>query len=342
MYCTIKSRSNRASYHAIKLSLIEKPITKCYTLNMEARTWGILNRFKPPVSVDNIQFKPTTLQQPPGVDQLIRADWEERVSAKQAELAQAGDVMEIRPYHRDLSERPLSALYKREEAKMWPGPAITLIDISQSITRPKIILHVAQTSFPFIAELKNPEVSRLYKEAGINIPRPSLAICTFAITLDGQLTLTVRGMRTNMYPGRKYGQGGNPLFTSTDILQHQRDEMVDEILVDPSKYNPREFQFGGIAEDQEELPGKPDLISWVPVNLTSDDIKEGVLGRENHPNDAVDVAFVSSDAEALQGHLATEDPHNYCPPAFAGLILYGSARYGSLWEQDLLKELSRK
>lgn len=302
------------------------------------RSWGILHTFQEPVNGQNIQFKEVKISHPSGVENLIRTNWDTQLAAKQAQLAEQGiSGLTVQPYQEDKSLTPLNALYEGGVAKMWPGPAITLVDIKENY--PLVEFVVAQTYFPFIVALNDPEIRHLYISQGIEIPRPSLAICTFAETNDGKLTLTVRGQRTNMYPGRFYGQGGNPLFPTVDPVEHQITEMSDEILVTPKSYNPRDLEFGGIAEDKEMLPGKPDLVGWVKVNLGSEDIERNVRNREKYPNDAVAVAFAPASDEALLEYMASVNPHDYCPPAYAGLILYGRMHFGQLWQQDLLKQL---
>lgn len=302
------------------------------------RTWEIMHIFQTPVKGQNIQFREVKITHPAGVENLIRANWDQQLATKQAQLEEQGiQGLTIEPYQRDKSSTPLNALYEAGVAKMWPGPAITLVSIKEN--HPMIELEVAQTYFPFIAALNDPEIKSLYISQGIEIPRPSLAICTFTETSDGKLTLTVRGQRTNMYPGRFYGQGGNPLFPTVNPVEQQTDEMSDEILVTPVSYNPRRMEFGGLTEDRETLPGKPDLIGWVGVNLDSEEIERRVKDRINHPNDAEAVAFAPASDEALLRYMVSANPSDYCPPAYAGLILYGRMHFGELWQQDLLKQL---
>ncbi len=301
-------------------------------------SWGILHTFQGPVNGQNIQFKEANVNHPSGVENLIRTNWDTQLADKQAQLSKQGiSGLTIQPYQEDKSLTPLNALYEAGVAKMWPGPAITLVSIKENY--PMIELEVAQTYFPFIGALNDPEIKHLYINQGIEIPRPSLAICTFAETSNGKLTLTVRGQRTNMYPGRLYGQGGNPLFPTVNLVEHQIAEMSGEILVTPESYNPRKLEFGGITEDKEALPGKPDLVGWIEVNLDSEEIERRVEARDQHPNDAVAVVFAPTSDEALLRYIVSANPSDYCPPAYAGLILYGRMHFGELWQQDLLKQL---
>lgn len=302
------------------------------------RTWEILHAFQAPVEGKNIHFREARITQPIGIDNLIRTSWDKQLEVKQAQLAERGiQGLTIKPYQEDKSPTPLNALYEEGAAKMWPGPAITLVHIEDNF--PHIELSVAQTYFPFIAALSDPQIRDLYTSYGLEIPRPPLAIVTFAETNDSKLTLTVRGQRTNMYPGRFSGQGGNPLFVTMTPTEHQIEEMADEILVTPQSYNPRSIQFGGIVEDREELLGKADLAGWVRVGLDSEEIERRVRTRINHPNDAIAVDFVPANDEGLLKHIALANPTDYCPPAYAGLILYGRMHFGELWQQDLLKQL---
>lgn len=223
------------------------------------KTWGILHTFQNPIKGQNILLREVTIKHPNGVEDLIRNNWDKQLTTKQTQLTEQGiSGLTIQPYHGDKSLTPLNALYEAGIAKMWPGPAITLVSFKENY--PMVELKVAQTYFPFIAALNNPQIRNLYISQSIEIPRPSLGICTFAETNDGRLTLTVRGQRTNMYPGRLYDQGGNPLFPTVNPVEHQIAEMSDEILVNPESYNPRKMEFGGITEDKEMLPGKPDLV----------------------------------------------------------------------------------
>lgn len=302
------------------------------------RTWGILYTFQAPVNGQNIQFREVQIKHPVGLDGLVRSNWDQQLIAKQSQLAGQGITgLAIQPYQEDKSATPFNALYEAGEVKMWPGPAITLVGINNDYRG--VELDVAQTSFPFITALNDYKIKELYISQGIEIPRPALAICTFAQTKDGKLTLTVRGERTNMYPGRFYGQGGNPLFTTDNPVEHQVKEMVGETLITTESYDPRKLEFGGITVDREELPGKPDLVGWVRVNLHSEEIDRRVGERTKHPNDAVAVAFVPASDEALLKYIVTANPNDYCPPAYAGLILYGRMHFGQLWEQDLLKQI---
>jgi len=221
---------------------------------------------------------------------------------------------------------------------MWPGPVVSLKEVRQTGSG-RIELLVGQTTFPFIAALSKENVSKLYTEQGIAKPRPAIAICTYALTNDGKLALTVRGQRTNMYPGRLYGQGGNPLTTNTSIVQHQIDESKDELNLPDFSVNrlSGKFRFTGVVIDNEALPGKPDLVGWVPVDLSSDDIRERVYQRalSERPNDAVGVVFAPSDADGLFDYLVNgTHTSQYCPPSTRWL--------SALWKNQFRFNLGRK
>lgn len=311
---------------------------------MKTSTWETLKIFDNPINGRAIKLVDSPLEMPGGVEEIIRKNWDKQLREKQGSLSSSNITTEILPYHQDNSENPLNALYEDDKPKMWPGPVVSLKEIS--IHDSGIDLHVGQTYFPFIAALKDEEVSKLYTDKGITKPRPALAICTYALTTDNHITLTVRSIKTNMYPGRAYGQGGNPLFTNTDIVYHQMEEMKEEILVCPKEYNLDSFMFAGIVVDREDLPDKPDLIGWIPVSLESEEILERVSQREmsQRPNDAIGVSFIpSSEGELFDtlSHVLSERINKdlLCPPALGGLFLYGKFNFGDEWVRRLLKKI---
>ncbi len=310
---------------------------------MAERTWRILDEFPQPIRGEDIRL--VTHRQklivPPGVEEAIRTTWNRELQTKQAELAQIGDVTSIGEHSEKISGNTLDALYADERRIMWSGPQVTLKEIAKEFCsiNPRVRLFVSPTHYAFTTGLSDPEVIALYVKYGVERPRPPLAICTFAITPDNEGILTVRGPRANKYPGRKYGQGGDPRTSDVNIVDHQIREMKDEILVGPEEYNPREFQFGGIVEDREMLPGKTDLISWVRINLGFDEVDDRVRNRARHPNDAVAIASFPATDEGLMRYVSTLDPQGYNPPTIAGLVLYGKMNFGEYWYQDLLKQL---
>ncbi len=298
-------------------------------------TWGILHRFEKLLGGESIKFTEVPLVIPPGIDPIIWANWNRQLRDKQQEMAIKGEHLEIRPYDQNSK---LNALYNHNgEIKMWPGSVVTLIGVEENTG--KVVIKVAKASYPYIAAINSPEVDELYSYNLLPKPRPALAVCTFALTSDNNLTMTVRGERTNVYPSRKYGQGGNPQNPKDDIVKHQMHEMEEEISVEPSDYDPSGFRFAAVVEDKEEFPGKTDLVGWVPVNLSSEEIARRVKTREKHPNDAVAVAFVPMTPDGLMKHLIETDPKTYCPPAYAGLVVYGFFANGVEWMRDLIKKL---
>ncbi len=307
---------------------------------MRTQTWESLSVFDYPEYADNVRLRDSPLEMPVGIDEVIRQNWDKQLAQKQEQLLRTGINTKIRAYHLDTSKKSLNALYEEDKPVMWPGPVVSLKDTQTSDSG--IDLIVGQTYFPFIAGLKDEEVSGLYERQGIVKPRPALAICTYALTQDGQLTLTVRGIRTSIYPGRLYGQGGNPLFTDTDVSKHQSDELRNEILVQPDEYDLNGLGFSGIIVDREQFPDKPDLVGWVPVNLEAGHIRERVYKRspDKRPNDAIGVVFApSTEGELFDYLLQRTHPVQFCPPAHGGLILYGHHNFGSDWSNELLKRL---
>lgn len=303
---------------------------------METRTWETLELFDGPVRSSGIHLVGSPLEVPGGVEDVVRKKWDSQLRTKQEELARLGMHTEIMPY----GSTGLNALFENNTQKMWPGPAVTLMETTHDMSDVK--LFVGQTSFPFIAVLKDPVISALYESQGIKKPRPALAICTFVKTGDGYLTMTVRGPKASMYPGRLYAPGGNPEYPHTNIIKHQQDEIADEIRIWPGEYDPDKMVFAGLVADNEQLPGKPDLVGWVPVDIESGDIQARAYGRplSKRPNDVIGVAF----APAQEGHLfdyLTKETHplQYCPPAHGGLVLYGRHSFGKEWADEVIKRL---
>lgn len=223
---------------------------------------------------------------------------------------------------------------------MWPGPVVTLT--GYNLKEHSLELELGQLSFPFVAALNDKKVLDLYEEQQISKPRKPLGVCTYAVTQDDKIVLTVRGERTNIYPGRLYGQGGQPKFTDVDILQEQVEEMETEILLTEKNYDRDNMRFLGLIEDQDELADKPDLIGYVPVNLESGDIKEKVYSRaiNKRPNDVIGVVFAPATEGGLNDYLSNQTrPVQYCPPAHGGLVLYGNQKFGPEWTNDLMKKL---
>jgi len=307
---------------------------------MKTRTWEFMCTTGMPLKGEKVRFIDSPLRKPEGVDEAIRINWNKQLAEKQLELAEKNIVAEIKPYHEDKSNDPLGALYHEDAPKMWPGPAVSLKLMESDGSYLNLL--VGQTFYPFIAGLNDEKISNLYVEQGIDIPRPALGICTFALTSDEQIALTVRGALTNVYPGRFYGQGGNAKFVDTNVIEHQTQEMIDEILVEPSDYSTENFRFGGLVLDMEVYPGKPDLVGWIPVNMEAEDIRERVYQRPlaDRPPDVIGIAFAPNNATGLLEYLTNSThPIHYCPSANAGLVLYGAHKFGLDWAQEVVDRL---
>ena len=309
---------------------------------MKTATWDTWKFFETPKRGGQVRFVNSRLEMPDGVDEAIRENWENQLDEKLAELKERGFSIEKKPYHLDPSENPLNALYEGDKPKMWPGPVVSLKEVNEN--GETIDLVVGQTSFPFIHGMKDPKIKRLYDESGIPKPRPALGIVTFPVTADGYLLLTVRGPKTNLYPGRWYAPGGNASSPDMDPAMHQRYEMLEEIMVDDTMYDPNEFRFGGIDIDTEDLPGKPDLTGWVKVPLTRDDLRKIFNKRplSERPNDVVDITFAPADEAGLFDYLVnTTSIFQFCPPTHGALVFYGRHRFGEEWADEVLKEINR-
>lgn len=310
---------------------------------MEVRTWEVSHIFEPPLRGENIQMVGVNLSKPAGLDDRIGKSWAEQLLKKQNELRITGIILDIRPYHLDKSENPLGALYEGDTPKMWPGPVVTLREVERDITygSNRVVLRVGQMFYPYIAALKDPEIVKLYEAEGIDIPTPALGICTPVLTADNMLTLTIRGSRTSIYPGRMYSPGGQPILTNTDVVEHQRDEIKEEILVNPEELA-EEFSFSGIVLDQEILPKKPDLTGWIRTSLDAGDIRERMFQTDptKRPPDVQGVVFVPASEEGLLRYM-TEYTHpvNFCPPTVGSLWLFGRLNYGQDWANDVVKRL---
>ncbi len=310
---------------------------------MEIRTWGIAHIFEPPLRGEDIQMVSVGFPKPQGLDDRIRTSWSEQLLKKREELRQSGISTEIRPYHLDRSENPLGALYEEDTPKMWPGPVVTLREVERAITygRNRVFLKVGQMFYPYIAALRDPEIIKLYEETGIDIPTPALGICTPVLTADDKLTLTVRGIRTSIYPGRIHSPGGQPLLTDTDVVEHQKNEIHEEILVNPDELA-EQFSFSGIVLDQEILPNKPDLTGWVRTVLDAGDIRERMFRTDpnKRPTDVQSVVFAPASEEELLRYI-TEYTHpvNFCPPTVGSLWLFGRLNWGEDWANDVLKRM---
>jgi len=292
---------------------------------MKSKTWEIYSLFEKPLGGDKIKLVDTPLEMPAGVDEIIKRKWDGQLAKKKGEL---DFPVEIKDY-----DGNLNALWRGDANKwvMWPGPVITFKDVKETD------IYVSQMSYPYITSLKDPDISKLFEEQNIEKPRPSLGICTFPVTTDNMLLLTVRGIKTNVYPGRYYTIGGNPQCTNTDVVEHQIEEMEEEIFITPSEYNTSDYRFAGVVIDNEGLPGKPDLVGWIEMPLSSEEMKERLYSvpKDERANDVVDIAFVPATEDGLAQELSVMDPHDFCPPAHAALFVYGIMNFGKSWADSL-------
>lgn len=294
-------------------------------------TWSIREKFSRPIIGADVLLEEVSLQWPEGFDERIRANWQQQVEEEHAITG-----FEIRPYHMDES---MNALYDGETPKMWPGSVISLQ--SYRVDGDTLILRVGQTSFPYIKGVQDEELRDLFDRQGMHIPPPAIAVNNLPLTIDDKIALTLRG-NVNKYPHRFYGIGGDPTTVDTNIVQHQLDELEDEMLVPPDAYDTSGYRFIAIIDDGEDLPGKPDLVGWVQLSETSDMMKERYLTRprSERPEDAVGLRFAPSTEGELFHYLTrVAHPRMFTPSTFAGLILYGGEQYGQEWSDRVLREL---
>ncbi len=259
----------------------------------------------------------------------LRNHWFIQLRQKQEQLLQLEINSEIREYDTGHPDA-LLALYAGEKCLMWPGKCITLHGWRYAENSLK--LTVSEITYPFIAALGDQEFQNNIADQDLRAIRPPLAICTFAITTDQMLVLTVRGNTTNVYPGRFYGQGGNPTSVEVNILQHQLEELHEEILLSPDEVIHDSLQFHGIVEDREAFPGKPDLIGTVNISLSAQELKRRFESRppEQRPSDIANIHFIPLNKENLFHFLKNEtQPKDFCPPAHGGLMLIGLFLFGN-------------
>jgi len=290
--------------------------------------------FSEPLHSSEIIFKEEPIRFSQSILKHLAGHWKLQLQSKQQDLTELGISSIIKSFSANIKV-PLDALFVNDKPVMWPGQCITLRDWQIEDHSAKLLVN--EISYPFIAALGDIEfVKRISKE---NLPalRPPLAICTFAITTDNFLVLTVRGNATPVYPGRFYGQGGNPDSSKINILHHQLEEMKEEILIESNEVIAESMKFFGIIEDEETFPGKPDLIGTVKVFLSSKEVKKRFDSRslEARPADVSDIRFIQFDKESLFHFLKNEtQPKDFCPPAYGGLMLVGLFQFGNEWLKE--------
>lgn len=281
-------------------------------------TSRILLDFSQPVPADNIIIMHEPLAIPDRAMEAMEEYWAHQLKEKQTALYDAGIMATIRM---DRTLHSLPSLYVNEKPVMWPGTAVTLRNAQ--INSGLVQLTVSDIPYPFIAALNHAGFER---QSGLDALalRPPLAICTFAITNDNMLVLTVRGQTTNVYPGRIYGQGGNPQQASFDIVAHQLEEMADELMVAPFEVDADSFQFYGLVEDLELFPRKPDLVGIVRLRMTAAALLSRFEQRpeQDRPPDVVKVLCIPFNKKTVTHFLQHEKSMaDFCPPAYAGLRL---------------------
>src|SRR3989338_7506456 len=244
--------------------------------------WNIETIFDEPVT--NVRLVDVSAPTPKSIEDLVKLDWVEQLKKKQSELKEETVIV---PYHNNTE---WDALYENGKAIMFPGPNIQLKYVTQSGSR--IDLGVSQSSYPYMAALSDEKVIEAHKDAEIDLPRPNLGSVCFGITTDEKIVLTRRGKRTNVYPGRLHGTGGNPEYTSLNLVDHMRGEFEEEILVKPQEVG--QIYFGGIVSDLNHYKNKPDIVSWANLKVSSREIGDRVNARMYHPPDAIGIWLVDN------------------------------------------------
>lgn len=286
--------------------------------------------FQQPIHHSLIAIEEILLEFSENVLLQLRNHWFIQLRHKQLQLLQQEITTEIREYDKGLPGGPL-ALYSSEKCLMWPGKCVTLLNWKYETDGLK--LTVSEITYPFIAALGDEEFQKSVADQNLKAIRPPLAVCTFAITTDQMLVLTVRGKTTNVYPGRFYGQGGNPASVHFSLLQHQLDELNEELLLSPDEVIHDSLQFYGIIEDCGAFPRKPDLIGTVQIKLSSQELSARFYSRPSHqrPPDVADIKLIPFNGNALRTFLDSEtQPTDFCPPAHGGLLLIWQHHFGKV------------
>jgi len=289
---------------------------------IEIATANVIASFQTALKPSEIVFISQPLNFSSEESESLKQNWEQQLRKKQTQLLAKEIKSDIRNYN-EVTGNEL-ALYIDEKPVMWPGRCITLRQFILIDT--SLQLAVSEIAYPFISALSDPDFRRKISSAELLTVRPPLAICTFAITVDNFLVLTVRGEHTNVYPGRFYGQGGNPYSVNINLIQHQLDEMNDELFVSADSIDESTFRFLGLVEDLEQFPGKPDLIGIVNLRISREEVRRKFETRDlsDRPADVARIYFVALDKNTFFNFLLRgSHPSAFCPPAFAGLHLVG-------------------
>lgn len=287
----------------------------------------LFNFNKPlPAGALSLQHEPVSFSE--SATSRLKQHWQKQLLAKQAALYASGIASVIKPYHA-ADKDSLDALFADDKPVMWPGTAIALRNVS--VDEGSIRLTVSEISYPFISALNDSAFRAKLYETGLSAIRPPLAICTFAITTDVFLVMTIRGITTNVYPGRLYGQGGNPAALPLKIIDHQLDELYEELLINREEVDETSFRFYGLVEDLEQFPGKPDLIGSVRLRLSSSEVQARFDTRPSgmRPPDVAGISMLPFNKDALRySLLVATKATDYCPPAFGGLVLLMQQEFG--------------
>jgi hypothetical protein len=303
---------------------------------MKTVTWEIEYLFDRPKKSDEINFREAPLEVPPGVEELVRRSWLEQLRRKQRGLRDIDHPTSIRRV-----EGALPSLYEGPKRIMWPGPVVSLKAVR--VNGKYVDLFVGKTTYPFIRALGEQPVTELYEGHQMKKPLPALGIGTYAITVDDRMVFTLRGNHTAMYPGRIYGQGGNPEHPYTDLVEHQLNEMEDEILVRRSETDLKTLRLMGIVRDEETFKGKPCLMGWVKVKVTAEELKKRMRKRplRDRPSDAIDIVCIPATPSELSEYISTTPSQEWCPTGQGGVVLYGHYHFGKKWAEDTIRKIER-
>jgi hypothetical protein len=297
----------------------------------ETATWKILNYFPKPIRGENIQFKEIPLTIPPEIEKTAVERWNSKLEKESKKY----EKVKIAPYVTSPSGKTMNALLIDGKLQYYPGQQISLEGVNK--IEDNLEINVSQIHYPYVIVLQEGEFAELNSRQ--LHPIMPFHLCTIAITKDYQIALTLRSPQTMSFPNTLWGEGGNPETPTTNIIEHQQREMLEEILVKPEEAS--DFKFMGIASIK--LPYKntnldilPGLIGYVHVNLSSKEIRERVLERpmSQRPNDVIDVVFCPSDKKGLFDYLTNKTSIlQYCPTGHTGLVLYGS-EIGIKWNDN--------
>lgn len=296
--------------------------------NFKFSSSRILSLFKKPLTANAISFHHLPLTFSQKVLSELIDHWNLQLQKKKNTLRSKNISSEIKFYSL-FNRNEINALYVNDKAVMYPGDTITLRDFI--VNENEVQLVVSEILYPFITALSDKNfIAKIPASENKNL-RPSLAVCTFAITADNFLVLTIRGEHTNVYPGRFYGQGGNPTNWNVDLLQHQLDEMKEELMLNKEEVQIESLRFCGLVEDLETFKGKPDLIGYVNIFLTSKELKIRFDARPKNerPADVADIFFIPFTKKSITNFLEHETkPSQFCPPAYGGLKMIESIFWG--------------